>query len=103
MAQTPRFLEILLDEAARLRSRSPHLAEAIVAAMETAVSGGVIPVSLTTAALIRSAEPGVWMVVDEDTCQCEGAQQHERCMHQLAWQLYTLTMDRLRQELEELP
>jgi hypothetical protein len=100
MMATPRFLEILLEEAARLRSLYPDL-DRLGAALELAMGGGVVPVIKTQAALVRSEEPGLWLLVDGQ-CQCSVGQQNEICVHQLGWRLYELTMTRLQRELEEL-
>jgi hypothetical protein len=77
---TPRFLMIMGEEAVRLRSLYPDLADTIAAAFETAVTGGISPVIGTTQALIRDADPEIYYLVN-DACTCPVGRQQAVCVH----------------------
>ena len=97
----PRFLTLIMEVSLHLVDIAPELAPLMRPAVELAISGGVVPVVTTGAALVRSDEPGIWLVVDGE-CQCGQDRRPQVCVHTVAWRLYSLALMRMGQEEEEV-
>ena len=77
----------------------PDVEEAIAQALTLCLRGGVVPaVASAPTALVRDPDDRTaWFVVD-DVCPCPTGRRGQLCVHLLAWHIFAVALEHMRQE-----